>query len=181
MGCNDSQMEEHNIIITNPPTKSYKIIIIGNKAVGKTSIINRIMWNTYDSKIQPSYSNACSYKRVSLSTGESLNLDIWDITKDADFKIHLSNAKFGILVIDTTSEESITNSVHWADELAQNQVKFCIAANKVDKFNKNLVKEIRSIANDYKCLMIESSAKTGYGINTILDIIVLNLLNSRLL
>jgi small GTP-binding protein len=56
-----------------------KMIIVGNSAVGKTSIMERFVNDTFEEQILPTYQASQRAKIIQLSeTNDKIKLNIWD-------------------------------------------------------------------------------------------------------
>ena len=69
------------------PDYNYKLILVGTAEVGKTSITNRFIKNTFDENQQHSKQVEISYHIYDLpNTSESAELHIWDTLGQEKFK-----------------------------------------------------------------------------------------------
>lgn len=114
----------------------YKIVLIGNTGVGKTSLINifnkRCNQNT-SSTIGAEY---CSY----ISEDNNLALEIWDTAGQERFRsmitTYFRNAHVCILVFDITIRESFDDIKYWLNEVKEkndrDNLLIYLVANKID-------------------------------------------------
>lgn len=89
----------------------FKIIVIGNSAVGKTSIVNRFCGNKFDESYKATIAADFQVKLLNLQ-GNEIRLQIWDLVgMDTNFaginKSFCRNASGAILVADITDSDSI--------------------------------------------------------------------------
>ena len=93
----------------------FKINVIGNPSVGKTSIVNRFVSGYFKDEIKTTVGSQFALKTVPVSKGGDALLKIWDVASQARFatvrKMYYRGTVGIILVYDITCEESI-NSVH---------------------------------------------------------------------
>jgi Ras-related protein Rab-7L1 len=61
------------------PQKLYKIIVIGDPTVGKTSFIQRYVQNSFKSNYKGTVGVDFALKIVKLSERQSVRLQLWDI------------------------------------------------------------------------------------------------------
>lgn len=58
--------------------KSYKVVLLGEGRVGKSSIILRFMNNSFNDRQQSTLSASCFDKSIPLGGGESARISLWD-------------------------------------------------------------------------------------------------------
>jgi small GTP-binding protein len=112
---------------------SYKIVLVGDFGVGKTSLIRRFVDNSFSEDYLSTIGVSISKKTIGDAT-----VMIWDIEGHTEFKPifkqYLMGAKGFILVADLLREETI-EALHKHIQLCHNVVKdapLCIALNKCD-------------------------------------------------
>lgn len=148
---------------------SFKILLIGDSGVGKSSLLVSFISNTV---VDLSPTIGVDFK-VNLLTvgGKRLKLTIWDTAGQERFRTLTSSYYRGaqgiILVYDVTRRETFTNlSGVWAKEIDlystnQNCVKVLVG-NKVDRDSERVVsrEEGIALAKEHGWLFLECSAKT---------------------
>ena len=100
---------------------SYKIILIGNLNVGKTSIKARFANEVFD----PSSTDLYIRKTISFQNGKSVEIDLWDTAGQERYralpKIFYKNSKAVILVYDITDKNSFTElKDYWYQQVKAN-------------------------------------------------------------
>ena len=94
----------------NKDCPNCKVCLIGESGVGKTSIINRYISNTFNPEEESSNSSQYYQKKISLKDLRSLNLDIWDTAGKEKFRsltrIFYKDAPVLILVYDISRRAS---------------------------------------------------------------------------
>lgn len=156
--------------------KKVKIVLLGEARVGKTSIITRIIKDTFDYNCLSSSGASFSQKLMlfdDLST--KVNFLIWDTVGQEKYrsisKLFYRDAAIAILVLDITdlsSFEEIKN--YWLNEVRNNTGGKCIlglAANKSDLIDKAEVseQEIKDFAQKEGLVFKFTSALNNTGIN----------------
>lgn len=153
----------------------YKIILAGDKDVGKSSLITRFCDNTFKEDMKSTIGVDFKRKVINLQ-GEykkiSLDLNIWDFAGEEKYRTlfpsYANGAVAAMILFDTTNKKSLYGIENWIkiiDENALDNVVKVIIATKVD------LKDIREVskkdAQDY-CKkyewckdFISTSAKTG--------------------
>ncbi|CAM8913657.1 unnamed protein product [Rhodiola kirilowii] len=148
---------------------SFKILLIGDSGVGKSSLLVSFISNNAD-QISPTI--GVDFKIKQLTVGDKrLKLTIWDTAGQERFRTLTSSYYRGaqgiILVYDVTRRETFTNlSDVWAKEVElystnQDCVKMLVG-NKVDIDAERAVSRDEGIAlaKELGCLFLECSART---------------------
>jgi small GTP-binding protein len=151
-----------------------KMCVIGDAAVGKTSLIQRYVYNKFDDKYISTIGTKISAKDLRIKTGEkttNLKLQIWDVLGQSDFsKVHkraYMGSKGALLVMDLTRKETLNSFDNWIMFLQKTagEIPVVVLANKCDlepEFGKD---EIEMVVSYYNCPYYITSAKTGVGVN----------------
>jgi len=125
--------------------KVFKVVLLGEGRVGKTSILLRYIEGKYDDK-QVSTLQA-SYLEKSIKVGSTnVKLSVWDTAGQERFHalgpIYYRDADAALLVYDITDAESFKKVKNWVKELRRivgDKISINIAGNKVDLENKRHV------------------------------------------
>lgn len=124
----------------------FKVVLLGEGRVGKTSILLRYTKGEYSEKqvstLQASYLD----KKVMIGN-VSVQLSIWDTAGQERFHalgpIYYRDASGALLVYDITDAESFNKVKNWVKELKKivgNDIVIVIAGNKIDlEKNRNVV------------------------------------------
>jgi len=152
----------------------YKIVVIGDSGVGKTSILNRFVENTFDENIYGG-SIGVDYKSKVLTDieGKKIKLNIWDTagqeTASLLTRSYFSHSQGALLVFDLSDKKSF-NSIHsWLEEVdrySNTPVIKILVGNKND-LNENAVPNAKSFADKNGFEYIEASAKTGNNLDLV--------------
>ncbi len=151
---------------------TFKVILIGPGAVGKTSLINRFVHNEFTLKYALTIGVDFLTKTLEYKPSKFVKLHIWDIGGQERFKfLHRSfyDGAFGALIIfDLSRQQTFSDMKTWIAEMnniVSNNIPKIIIGNKSD-----LMPEIgriidRSDVEEYAkkedCFYMEASAKTG--------------------
>jgi len=167
---------KNNINNKNKQTFNFKIIVLGDIAVGKTSVIARYITNTFTEEYKSSI--ACEYKEKKIDLdGETIaNLQIWDTCGEEKFmavtKQYYNDAHGAIVIYDLTDKKTFARLESWIESLKNNapaKIAIMIAGNKSDLSDKkvNLENELKPYKEKYEC--IEVSAKSGANISLLFE------------
>jgi len=164
------------IILDGKPHK-LKICMIGEKAVGKTSLVKRYIFNEFDDKYLTTIGTKVAKKEIKIKhpkNNEMLNVQllIWDIIGQKGFRQLLKEAYFlgaqGIIgVCDNTREITLSDLQSWIEavhNVTEEKIPIVFLGNKYDLKNDQEVglSELKSFASRYeKSVPYLSSAKTG--------------------
>lgn len=151
---------------------SFKVVLLGEGCVGKTSLVLRYVENKFNDKhfttLQASFLN----KKLNIA-GKRVNLAIWDTAGQERFHalgpIYYRDSNGAILVYDITDEDSFTKVKNWVKELRKmlgDDVCLCIVGNKTDleKDRAVPIAEAESYAASVKANHFQTSAKQNRGI-----------------
>lgn len=148
---------------------SFKILLIGDSGVGKSSLLVSFISNSVD-ELAPTIGVDFKIKLFTVG-GKRLKLTIWDTAGQERFRTlttsYYRGAQGIILVYDVTRRETFTNlSDVWAKEVDlystnQDCLKMLVG-NKVDRDGERAVsrEEGIALAKELGCLFLECSAKT---------------------
>ena len=161
--------------------EAYKIVLIGESGVGKTSIISRYINNSFDLQVLTSSSAQFISKIIYLTDEISLKFDIWDTAGQEKFrslaKIFYKDAKVIILVYDITNKASFDNlKNYWFNEIEENSISdviLAIVGNKDDLYENEQVSidEGKKFAKEKNAIFKRTSALSNRNIESLfLDI-----------
>ena len=173
----------NNIIIDESGSaaqiENYKIVIIGDQHVGKTSILSKYKYETVEEGYAPTVGIDFLTKNVFLED-KTIRLIMWDTAGQERFKSlipsYLKNAHSIILTYDITSKPSFSSLSKWIEDIknhVQDGVFFVLCGNKLDLKNKRQVsfEEAEKFAKDNNLTYVETSAISGEGIKKLFDLI----------
>ncbi|KAE8720363.1 Ras-related protein RABC2a [Hibiscus syriacus] len=148
---------------------SFKILLIGDSGVGKSSLLVRF-FSTSAEDLAPTIGVDFKIKLLTVG-GKRLKLTIWDTAGQERFRTLTSSYYRGaqgiILVYDVTRRETFTNlSDVWAKEVGlystnQDCVKMLVG-NKVDRDSERAVSREEGVAfaEELRSMFLECSART---------------------
>lgn len=164
---------------------AYKIVVLGDFGVGKTSLIRRFVDNSFSEDYISTIGVSISKKNLKTKDGLESIMMIWDTEGKTEhkpiFKQYLTGAKAFIIVADLTRQntiDSIQEHIETCQEFTSD-LPICIALNKSDLEN-NFITPIDEIKNLSKNILnvYKTSAKSGDTVNKIFEDINLVVIKS---
>ncbi len=151
---------------------SFKVIIIGPGAVGKTSLLNRFVHNEFSLKYKLTIGVDFLTKVLEYEPSKFVKLHIWDIGGQEKFKfLHRSfyEGAFGALIVfDLSRHQTFSSMKNWLSEMRSiviNDIPSVIIGNKSDLIPEigQIIdrSEVEEYAKKEDCYYAETSAKTG--------------------
>ena len=171
-------------IMPDEKTIAIKIALLGDGAVGKTSLRKTYLGEGFSSEYLLTLGADFAMKTISLD-GKTIKFQIWDLSGQLRFtqvrKGYYAGCYGGILVFDRTRPESLEHTMHWLNELWKNSGKgpipFIILGNKSDllegngKIDKKAALWAKTFTEETKPLKgfdvqyIQTSAKSGMNVD----------------
>jgi len=154
-------------------TFKFKVALLGEGGVGKTSLVRRYVLNEFDDKYLVTIGAKTSSKVVRLETeqGQEIecHLQVWDVMGQRHFKNLQKNfvkgAQGGIIVSDLTRPDTMKDTENWSEMLfgVTGPIPLVYAVNKCDLLKGSPFKKetLDDILASNKGLIFATSAKTG--------------------
>lgn len=145
----------------------FKILLIGNSGVGKSSLLLRFADDTFTDNFMPTIGVDFKIRTLEVD-GRTIKLQIWDTAGQERFKTITSSYYKGahgiIVVYDITDKESFKNIDTWMNEVekhASDNVSRILVGNKCDMDESRQVStdEGKELADQYNIRFMETSAK----------------------
>ncbi|KAI6184180.1 hypothetical protein M3Y97_00568600 [Aphelenchoides bicaudatus] len=156
----------------------YRIILIGDSTVGKSSLLRNFVDNRKAGIIEPTVGVDFYTRLVEIKPNYRVKLQIWDTAGQEKFRsittAYYRNSAAVIVVYDTTNRQSFENVTTWLDEAEMNigganpsESVFLLVGHKADLEEKRqvLYEEGEYFAKYRKIKFIETSAVTGENVN----------------
>jgi len=150
----------------------FKVVLLGDEAAGKTSIVRRYMYDTFDEAIQATIGMDFQSKTVHLPDRQ-VRLQLWDTAGQERFRSlipsYIRDAAVAVVVFDITKRGSFQGTRKWIDDVRNergDQVIVALVGNKADLESDREVptEEARAMAQELGATFAETSAKTGAGV-----------------
>jgi small GTP-binding protein len=164
---------------------AFKLILGGDGAVGKTSMVHRFVENSFQSDYKSTIGTSIMKKECNFEGLNSrVRFVIWDLAGQAQFKrvrqSYLANAEAGILVFDVTNSSSFESIESWYNEVIKSSpsLSLILVGNKIDLTTDRKItsKEGENLAQKLKLSYIETSAKTGENIEDAFKMLALQMI-----
>eukprot|EP00929_Paragymnodinium_shiwhaense_P038578 TRINITY_DN20369_c0_g1_i5.p1 TRINITY_DN20369_c0_g1~~TRINITY_DN20369_c0_g1_i5.p1 ORF type:complete len:158 (-),score=12.18 TRINITY_DN20369_c0_g1_i5:186-659(-) len=98
----------------------YKLVFLGEQAVGKTSVITRFMYDTFDNNYQATVGIDFLSKTMYLED-RTVRLQLWDTAGQERFRSlipsYIRDSSGAIVVYDITNRSSFLNTAKWIEDV----------------------------------------------------------------
>ena len=135
-------MQEEQDEQESTPRYSFKIVLVGPFAVGKTTLVRKYVEGKFDQDYLPTIGANVMIKQVTLTAGDrdvDVTLSIWDIAGQDTFKMmrptFYAGASGAFLVSDLSRLQSFEEVLEWHKELREflpESAPYIFLANKCD-------------------------------------------------
>jgi small GTP-binding protein len=142
----------------------FKIVFLGEGAVGKTSLVGRFVYNSFEGDYLATIGTDIHLKMVQIDD-TMVKLVIWDIAGQDNFaqlrRAYYQNASGAFFVFDTSRPETIARVDDWMKALyaVAGEIPLVILENKVDLENRVSESQKKQISEKYNVKIIRTSAK----------------------
>ena len=158
---------------------SFKIVVLGEARVGKTSLTLRFCKGNFDEKQISTVDASCLSQTVTLGGGQKVTLSIWDTAGQERYhalnKVYYQGAEGALIVYDITDVESWSKVNVWVKELQRylpQETPIIITGNKCDLPNRQIpLENAERYALEVGSQHFSSSAKSGTGVNEIFRVL----------
>ncbi|CAG9944795.1 unnamed protein product [Clonostachys rosea f. rosea IK726] len=174
------------------PSSSVKLVLLGEAAVGKSSLVLRFVNNDFQENKEPTIGAAFLTQKCNLPS-RTIKFEIWDTAGQERFAslapMYYRNAQAALVVYDLTKPTSLVKAKHWVAELqrqASPGIVIALVGNKLDltteaapadvdgtdgddsgDARKISTEEAKTYAEEESLLFFETSAKTGHNVTEV--------------
>ena len=184
----DKTLKIHRIENKNPSQKvkeTFQTIIIGNSKVGKTSLIQKCLYNNFSEVYQKSKSFNLFWTNYEIN-GDLFCLQLWDVSGDEKNVTTVTgnfykNCHCAFLVYSINDFESFTSIQTWLSDLkkyAKDDILTILVGNKTDIKTERLIsyENGKKFQEENKIdYFFEISAKTGNGVEELVKHTIITL------
>ncbi|RKP23807.1 ras family-domain-containing protein [Syncephalis pseudoplumigaleata] len=165
------------------PLRKFKLVFLGEQSVGKTSLITRFMYDSFDNTYQATIGIDFLSKTMYLED-RTVRLQLWDTAGQERFRSlipsYIRDSSVAVVVFDIANRNSFVNTDKWIDDVRAergNDVIIVLVGNKTDLVDKRQVstEEGEKKAAELNVMFIETSAKAGFNVKPLFRKIALAL------
>jgi small GTP-binding protein len=168
--------------------RAFKVIMLGDNAVGKTSLLHRYLRGEFKPEYVPTIKTSI-YEKEFKFPNYIVRLLLWDLGAESEFneirKEYCADARAAIIVYDVCRPSSFKSVDDWYRRIAESasdKLIIWLVGNKIDLEGNRLVdkgaveKKTKELGIGY----MEVSAKTGENIEVLFTSILKDLIKARL-
>ncbi|KPI87200.1 putative small Rab GTP binding protein [Leptomonas seymouri] len=167
--------------------KKYKLVLLGESGVGKSSVVQRLMKNNFSDNIVSTV--GASFFRFTCSVDEAtaVHFDIWDTAGQERFKslasMYYRGAAAAMVVFEINVADTFEKAKFWVCELHANSPETIVIliGNKRDLESERQVSlaEAQQGAAEMNALYMETSARSGEGVQEAFEAVARKLVETN--
>eukprot|EP00742_Colponemidia_sp_Colp-10_P003008 GILJ01003210.1.p1 GENE.GILJ01003210.1~~GILJ01003210.1.p1 ORF type:complete len:177 (+),score=22.42 GILJ01003210.1:44-574(+) len=167
--------------LVNQDVRSFKVLLVGGPATGKTSIVNRYLSDDFVQTYCETLGSDFAFKELEKDR-ESYAFQLWSCGGHERFRpLHqllYADVDVIILVFDMTNQDTFKDLLFWHNEVlrALPSAFVLLVGNKCDLIDTLQIteEEAKAQAETWNVPLLISSAKTGYNVDRIFDSVISN-------
>ena len=178
-------IQTHTHTMSGSTQTAVKLVLLGEAAVGKSSLVLRFVSNDFQENKEPTIGAAFLTQRCTIGD-KTIKFEIWDTAGQERFAnlahLYYRNAQAALVVYDVTKPASFIKARHWMKELQEQSTKnitVALIGNKYDLIvdeetgeeiegaRKVSSEEGKALAEEEGAVFFETSAKTAYNVNEV--------------
>jgi small GTP-binding protein len=154
-----------------------KLVLVGSAHTGKTSILNRYIYEEFTPNTVPTVQPLFFQKKVK-SDGIDVILEIWDTAGQEQYHalspLFYRDADLGVVVFDLTDSSSFGKCKQWVSELRDARgldIEIVLVGNKADltAIRSVSMDSVEQFASLIQAEVVETSAKSGENVTELFD------------
>ncbi|KDR22807.1 hypothetical protein L798_00721 [Zootermopsis nevadensis] len=158
--------------------KLFKVIVVGDPTVGKTSFVQRYVQNSYKKDYKGTVGVDFALKVVKWSETQTVKLQLWDVAGQERFtwmtRVYYKDSRGCVIMFDLTNRNSFVNTVKWKRDVDSkcrlpdgSPIPCLLLANKCDLRQRQVDQlEIEEFYKEFNFIgWTETSAKEGLMVN----------------
>ncbi|KAJ7755060.1 GTP-binding protein RAB5 [Mycena maculata] len=162
--------------MSQPKQFQFKLVLLGESAVGKSSLVLRFVKDQFDDYRESTIGAAFLTQTVTLDDQTTVKFEIWDTAGQERYKslapMYYRNANCAVVLYDITSSATLEKARTWIRELqrqADPSIVIALCGNKSDLAARRQVteEEAKKYAEEEGLMWAETSAKSGEGVSEI--------------
>ena len=177
---NDKNKSDEDLVFHDRSEMIFKIIVIGDPAVGKTSLLTNFCGDKFQYEYVPTVGVNITKEKVTVKNDmgkdTNINLMVWDVAGQPQFYMlhrpYFNGADGMILVYDVTRSSSFSNINNWystAVKYGLSGIPRILIGNKIDlKDEKKIILPMAEhLSQKLNAPFFETSALTGENVSEI--------------
>ncbi|ETN86759.1 Ras family protein [Necator americanus] len=176
----EKEEDRKNAVDITTPDRIFKVVFVGDSAVGKTCFlhryVNKFCYNRFKPLFNATIGVDFTVKTIKVGS-RVVALQLWDTAGQERFrsitKQYFRKADGVLLLFDVTSEQSFLNVRNWIESVragVDETTVMALVGNKVDLFGSDSTRNSvyragKKLAEEFGMPFYETSAYTGYGID----------------
>ena len=150
---------------------SYKVILVGDSGVGKSSLVNRWIQGTFEVNMSQTIGAAFFCQHISIENQQVVKLHIWDTAGQERFHsltpMYLKGAHIALLCFEFPDMQYLLRHIRNI-RIANDKVHIMLIATKIDNpENDKSFSPVIQYAEKHNLPLFYTSAYTGRGVNEV--------------
>ena len=167
---------KEDIVFQGKTESIFKVIVIGDPAVGKTSLLTKFATNQFEERYLPTVGVNILKEPVNLNDDTTINLMFWDVAGQPQFYMlhrpYFNGADAMLLVFDITRSSTFSNVNNWfstAIKFGLSHIPRILIGNKIDlKDERKIIKPMSEhLSEKLDAPYFETSALTGSNVKEV--------------
>lgn len=162
----------------------FKVIILGDSSIGKTSIVQRYIQESFDYQMDTTIGASFIAKEVRTPKGPCI-LNLWDTAGQERYRslitTYARGASAALVCYDVTNVTSFQSIERWLAEvfkICSTDLKIIIVGNKADLTDTVPIVEAEDFAISHGYPYFRTSAKSGYHVQELFNYVASELIGA---
>lgn len=178
--------DTHNTHTSYTNYQKFKIVLLGDQSVGKSSILSRFVSDSFQENHNSTIGVDFIVKTI-VCDDKTYKIHFWDTAGQERFHSlipsYIKNCQVAILVYDVNKRKSFENLSRWQESVLEekgDEIMLGIMGNKTDLEQREVsTEEGLRYAQGINALFLEGSAKNGQKVNEFLRLVCKTLIDNE--